>query len=295
MRRFDIRIGGVLPELPGAEQAVTLVVPGAPAAQAAPAAADAAGVVLCAYPGGGYARGYYDVEWQGGRAYSEAQYHAQRGWVVACIDHLGVGDSSPVDASVRLRDLARADAAVATKIAAGLRDGSLVDGLGPLAVDTVIGVGQSMGGHLVTVAQADHRPFDRVAVLGSSAIHTVLPAASTFRRTCHWDDVDPEIVDADQDGFPVRATMPHWASATAPPDAVTLLEPEVQAEEAAAIDVPVFVGCGERDVVPDPWLEPSAYRSSRDISLLVVERMAHMHNFAGTRARLWDALHAWGA
>jgi pimeloyl-ACP methyl ester carboxylesterase len=289
MRRFDIRIGGVLPELPGAEQAVTLVVPAATSA-----AADAAGVLLCAYPGGGYARGYYDVEWRGGRGYSEAQYHAQRGWVVACIDHLGVGDSSPVDASVGMRDLARADAAVATKLAAGLRDGSLVDGLGPLAVDTVIGAGQSMGGHLVTVAQADHRPFDRVAVLGSSAIHTVLPA-STFRRTCHWDDVDPEIVGADQDGFPVRADRPHWASATAPADAVSLLEPGVQAEEAAAIDVPVFVGCGERDVVPDPWLEPSAYRSSLHISLLVVERMAHMHNFAGTRARLWDALHAWGA
>jgi pimeloyl-ACP methyl ester carboxylesterase len=62
------------------------------------------------------------------------------------------------------------------------------------------------------------------------------------------------------------------------------------AKEARAIDVPVLVGCGEIDVVPDPWAEPSSYRGSRDVSVFVVPRMCHMHNFARTRELLWERL-----
>ena len=67
----------------------------------------------------------------------------------------------------------------------------------------------------------------------------------------------------------------------------------VVAPEASRVAVPVFIGAGERDVVPDPWAEPGAYRSSSDVTVVVVPRMAHMHNFAGTRARLWSRLHGW--
>jgi alpha-beta hydrolase superfamily lysophospholipase len=298
VRRFEIRIGEVRPAAPTAQQAVTLLVPATDDADA-----DDAKVLVCAFPGGGYGRGYYDVEWKGSRSYSEAEHHASRGWLVACIDHLGVGDSSPVDPSVGLIDVAAADSAVTTKIAAGLRDGSLVPELGARAIDTVLGIGHSMGGYLLTVAQANHAPFDGVAILGSSAIHTVLPTPpdrpgdlmASLRYVFHGDDVDPEIVEADLEGFPARTHQPHWASATAPLEAVTLLEPGIQAREAAAITVPVFVGCGERDVVPDPWLEPSAYRASSSIALHVVERMGHMHNFARSRVELWRQLHAWGS
>jgi hypothetical protein len=52
----------------------------------------------------------------------------------------------------------------------------------------------------------------------------------------------------------------------------------------------VLIGCGEIDVVPDPWMEPSAYRGSRDVALFVVERMCHMHNFAQNRELLWDRI-----
>jgi hypothetical protein len=68
----------------------------------------------------------------------------------------------------------------------------------------------------------------------------------------------------------------------------------VVATEAAAITVPILLAMGERDVVPDPWLEPTAYRSAKDISLFVCPRMAHMHNFAGTREAFWQRIHAWG-
>ena len=35
------------------------------------------------------------------------------------------------------------------------------------------------------------------------------------------------------------------------------------------IDVPVFIATGERDVVPDPWMEPKAFKSATDITLTV--------------------------
>ena len=199
--------------------------------------------------------------------------------------------------------MADADAATATKIASGLRSGTLIDDLGPLPIRTVIGAGQSMGGHLLTLAQARHRPFDAVAILGSSAIHTVLPFppdvsktdfVAAARHAFHWDDVDPEILELDLGGFPVRKHQPMWASPTTPPGAPGLLQPGVQSAEAARITSPVFIGVGERDVTPDPWIEPTAYRASSDISLQIVGRMAHMHNFAPTRIRLWERVHAWG-
>jgi pimeloyl-ACP methyl ester carboxylesterase len=109
----------------------------------------------------------------------------------------------------------------------------------------------------------------------------------------HYEDVPREIVAADlaaYDGGPLQA----WRSATAPACVGLGAVPGVVATEAAAITVPVLVAMGERDVVPDPWLEPKAYRSASDISLFVCPRMGHMHNFAGTREAFWRRLHAWG-
>jgi pimeloyl-ACP methyl ester carboxylesterase len=74
-----------------------------------------------------------------------------------------------------------------------------------------------------------------------------------------------------------------------------MVAPGTVAPEAAAIRVPVLVVAGERDVVPDPWIEPNAYRSATDITVFVCPRMAHMHNFASTREILWSRLHSWGA
>ena len=73
-----------------------------------------------------------------------------------------------------------------------------------------------------------------------------------------------------------------------------VLTPGAVATEAASITVPVLIAVGERDVVPNPWMEPSAFKSSTDISLFVCERMAHMHNFAHTRESFWQRIHSWG-
>lgn len=113
----------------------------------------------------------------------------------------------------------------------------------------------------------------------------------------HFDDVDAAVVRRDLDDFPNRhGDPPPWASTTVPATAaIQCLAPGSTATEAAGIRCPVLVAVGERDVVPDPRGEVRAYVSSPSVDLFVCPRMAHMHNFAGTRELLWRRLETWAA
>jgi hypothetical protein len=55
----------------------------------------------------------------------------------------------------------------------------------------------------------------------------------------------------------------------------------------------VLVALGERDVVVDPLGEPRAYGSAMSVDLFVCPKMAHMHNFAGTRELFWRRIETW--
>jgi hypothetical protein len=79
---------------------------------------------------------------------------------------------------------------------------------------------------------------------------------------------------------------------TNPGFATSLVLPGIMAAEAATVDAPVLVAMGERDVCRAPIEELAAFSSASDLALLVVPRMAHMHNFAGTRGLLWARLDA---
>lgn len=91
-------------------------------------------------------------------------------------------------------------------------------------------------------------------------------------------------------GLPARRTAPPWGSLTYPGYGASMMRPGVVADEAARIDVPVLLATGERDVCRPPAEEVGAFTAARDISVFVVPRMAHMHNFAATRALLWERL-----
>jgi pimeloyl-ACP methyl ester carboxylesterase len=121
-----------------------------------------------------------------------------------------------------------------------------------------------------------------------------------YRQAFHWEDVPEDIVQADLDGYPYRlggAALPSWGAKFMPggPNAAPERPPNgpVTAAEAAQIDVPVLIAVGERDVCPDPWAEPGAYRRSADVTMRIVPAMGHAHNFAGTRKLLWDRIIAW--
>lgn len=288
--RSDLRlpIGG------GLHTAVTIVAP-----------ADPDGTVLFAFPGGGYNRSYYDLAIPGG--YSQAQWHADRGWTVVCCDHLGVGESDVPDAdSWGFDEIADANQATV----AAVRERLQLSG-------PVLGAGQSMGGCLLIHHQARHRAFDAIAVLGFSAVHTVLPipdggydmpdglsledAAAHVTKAItgyafHFPDEPRWLIDEDLDGYPLResGTVPSWASASVPPAAVSMLTRGIVADQASAIDVPVLVVAAEIDVNPDLAAEGASYTASPSVETWRLDGAAHMHNFANTRERLWERIHDWG-
>src|SRR3546814_16052843 len=72
-----------------------------------------------------------------------------------------------------------------------------------------------------------------------------------------YDDEPADIVALDMAASAGLADpLPAWRSATTPSCGVHMVAPGAVALEAAAITVPVLVAVGERDVVPDPWMEP---------------------------------------
>jgi len=274
-------------------------------------------IVMFGWPGGGYCRRYFDLQLPGRSGYSQAEYHASRGDVFVACDHLGVGDSTVPEVALDHSQIAAVNAWTAARVLELLANGDVDAAIPRFSPAATIGMGQSYGGLLLVVLQAGHPTFHGVAVLGYSAFDTRVPtdvpdeelaariAANTgldhpYRRGFHFHDVPEEIVVEDLRGYPARADghVPAWSSQYMPggpnfsPERGPL-GPGVITDEAAKIDVPVFIGNGETDVCPDPRAEPAAYRSSPDITTFVLPRSAHMHNFAGTRAQLWERLHAW--
>lgn len=280
-------------------------------------------VAIFAAPGGGYTRDYYDLRFAGHAGYSEAEQHTARGFIVVAYDHLGVGESTTSHLMrLTFENLAAANDAAVREIHRRLVAGEVDASLPALPGLVKIGVGQSMGGCLTVVAQGRHRSFDAIAVLGFSAIQTVLPQRAGVAQTLvapqrgsdasaisidnvsraipdfvypfHWEETPRDILDADMgDGFPLRRSAPHWGSVTVPACAAMMMSPGCIAKEAASIDVPLLLAMGERDVCPNPQAEPGAYVRARDIALYVVPQMAHMHNFAPTRQLLWDRIESW--
>ena len=325
MRRYDLRVN-ITRHLDLGEDlhtAVTVFLP------------DSVGdspAVWFGYPGGGFGRLYYDIQRRPG--YSQAEYHTSRGDVFVACDHLAVGDSTvPKDLlSLSYEQISAANHATAVDILQRLASGDIDASIGPLHARAVLAMGQSMGGCLLTVQQANHRTFQGIALLGWSGIHTnfpspdggrvtypmpprgtdlapiadqllgvVAPSEEQFRYCFHYPDEDPELMESDLASYKPFSDVARgddsspWGSATTPPCAITMMTEGAVAKEAAVIDVPVFVGSGERDVVPDPWAEPTAYRASRYVTVSVTPRMAHMHNFAWTRRELWDRLSAFAS
>jgi hypothetical protein len=71
------------------------------------------------------------------------------------------------------------------------------------------------------------------------------------------------------------------------------MTPGISKGFADRIQAPVFLTFGDSDVSRDPRSEPADYPMSRDITVVVVPQMAHMHNFADTRECLWDRFYRW--
>jgi pimeloyl-ACP methyl ester carboxylesterase len=282
-------------------------------------------LIIFGVPGGGYNRHYFDLHFAGHSGYSEADYHADRGAIFVAIDYIGVGDSTIPDlATITFDDLANCYASAVAGLLSQLETGDLLPDLGRMSKPFVVGIGQSMGGGVTILTQGRHAIFDAVGILGVSAIHTVIPQPTAaamqlgidrFKGVTtsstpdihhrdderldhgwafHWDDVPDDIRQADMEGgYPLRTTAPIFGSMTLPHCSAHMMLPGAFAADAARIAVPVLIANGERDTCPNPHAEPGAYIQSPDVSTFIVPCMAHMHNFASTRAQLWQRTHDW--
>jgi pimeloyl-ACP methyl ester carboxylesterase len=284
-------------------------------------------IVIFASPGGGYSRGYFDMHFPDREGYSEAEYHTGRGIIFVAMDHLGVGDSS-LDSMDDLTVEAIADAnhAFVQHVMRRLTAGTLADAFPAVQNPFVVGIGQSMGGGITMIMQGRCATFHAIAPLGISAIHTVLPQPTPeqfkvardlfmfsrqtpldqlavgqtgtrvpdFIYPFHWDDEPEDIREADMaGGYPLRRTSPKFGSLTIPRCAVAMNSPGFYTPEVSHITVPVLMAFGERDVSADMRREATAFFNSNDISIFILPRMAHMHNFAETRHVLWQRVADW--
>lgn len=273
-------------------------------------AAQPRAVMVC-WPGGSYSRAYWDFRVDEHDGYSFAEHLVDRDFTVVAVDPLGVGDSSrPQDVDlVTLETMTDA----ATEAVRQLRERLAPDGV------PVIGIGHSLGGCLSLVEQARHGSYDAVANLGFThgakpihapdsagpepeAVAVAVEHAKAFFGG-HWDDGyalaprEPNHAWLHDPDVPaeVIAQDDRLASAWPRQSYVGALLAGHSASYAADVSAPVFVAFGEHDVPEHPHDDVGFYRSSRDVTLMVLPASAHCHNFAGTRALLWDRLADWAA
>ncbi|MGB8389508.1 alpha/beta hydrolase [Mycobacterium sp.] len=275
---------------------------------------------LVCLPGGTYDKRYWHLEIERHPGYSFGEHLARAGYIVIAVDHLAVGDSTDPIASgpLGLELLAAGDADVARQVRKRLQHGDFVDGLAPIDLP-VVGVGHSMGACLTTMVQASTGAYDAVVLLGYGVqitnVHETMADAETLEARIQQSiemfyqvsgakpgdshgiaprdyltpmfyagEVPQVVIDADtaaQSRVPVRA-----GSEVTTPGFVERYTPQ--------IDVPVFLGFGGAiDVSPDPYVEPANYIKSPDVTLHLVPKSGHCHNFASHRTQLWDRIAAW--
>jgi alpha-beta hydrolase superfamily lysophospholipase len=129
-------------------------------------------------------------------------------------------------------------------------------------------------------------------------IPTEVVAADLARFNLHFGNVDPSGLGSgstndDRRAVGISESAP-WGSLTVPLGVLqNCVTPGSVASEAAAVTSPVLLAMGERDCVADPKGELRVYVSATSIDLFICPRMAHMHNFAGTRELFWRKIESW--
>ena len=288
-----------------------------------PAALPEHPVVILAVPGGTYHRRYWDMRPPGRDGYSKAAYLAERGIIFIAQDYFGGGDSSRPANGDFIGLEVQADVAheVYRQVRERVGDGTLIDGIPPLPGAVFAGIGQSLGGFITMIQQGKYADYPGVGIFGASPFvisairelpdwdgmsagdrrHWIMETNARqsglvelpmyhgapregFRHIFHVPDVPDDLVKYDEDQC--HTLIPRMSG-------IDGMTPGLAMPFAERISQPVFLAFGATDVSADPHREPAGYPASSDITLVVIPEMAHMHNFADTRTRLWDRFGAW--
>ncbi len=281
-----VDVGPVLPGQGSLAVAADIFVPNAPPR-----------VLLFCLPGGGVNRQYFNM---GGPGNSFAQAMLAHDAVVVTLDHLGVGDSDEPDDRFCLTadNLMRANTRACAAIRQGLCDGTLDPLLPPLNPPLSIGVGHSMGAMLTVVQHAANPTHAALALLcfSTRGLPEVLTDAEKLAATApdHGRSQAEHLARTRFVGDPsAQAPRPEGtspaAAALAPvqdkmlqTSAMQSMLPNNVSAEAALIDVPIYLGVGERDITGRPHRIPASFPACRDIALYVVQGAGH-HPFVAAK------------
>lgn len=273
-------------------------------------------VALFCLPGGALARGYYDLQAEGEFSFAAAM--AARGFIVVTLDPLGVGDSDRARDGFELTpDVvalanARAVAAVCTDLVAGRITGT------PLPRLRTIGVGHSMGAMLTVMQQAHHGAHAALALFGFTN-RGLIAALSPEERAFAGDPAGARanLVRLarlrSSDPYPQVNRTPQgrelFAGQAADRRGIEALNrvrshllltcglfsmiPGSCAPECARVDVPVFLGLGDRDMAGPPHEIPAEYCVSPDVTLAVLPVTGHAHFLFDSRRHLFERVAGW--
>jgi pimeloyl-ACP methyl ester carboxylesterase len=265
-------------------------------------------VVITLLNGGTYDKRYFHFEVPGESGYSCAEALRDQGFIVVLLDHLGIGESSraPSERLVTRQVAALANHAAVEQMYDRLRAGSLDPALPRLLDFLKVGGGHSMGAFQTITQQAEHATYDRCLILGYTAIGVhltfgddvvsadrgpitpdeedyILHDRSVLHTSFHWEDVAPHVIAVDDSlNVEVPCTLSRQSTMMG-----------IVTEDASKITVPVYICLGERDVSPDPYGEPSYYKSSPDVTLHILPRSGHCQNFATTRGEMYARIGGW--
>ena len=275
-------------------------------------------LVFFCVPGAGFSKGYYSVRVENDLSYSFSDTMAASGHIVAALDPLGVGDSTRPEDGFALTPhiISKANRAAITQIKDRLAKGGLA-GLPPLPHVTSIGVGHSMGGMIVSIDQAEGRPYDALVLLGSGpfgldwALNDAERAyagnpegaraniirLSRARHEEAYYRIQPngragEIYGGTAEKPVLQAVKQHGAVMLATPGLFSMI-PGAFGPEAAAIDVPLFLAIGDQDIAGVPHQAPASFPGARDITLLILPNTGHTHFAFATAPRLFRRLLDW--
>lgn len=296
--------------------------------------AQAIALLVC-LPGGNMNRRYYDLHppiesgggdlppGEGDDSFSFAAQMTKRGFIVAALDHLGLGDSSkPADGwALTAEMLTQANAKATADLLTRLREGRLVEGLAALPALRSIGVGHSMGAMLTILQQHASRQHAAIVLLGFSTRGLPEYAPPGLKDAADPVAVRPQLVEYARRMFGKPYPVIHssggsgnnaelFGSKKADPRGVAALKaatdcvlpvsammsmvPGNVAPEAATLDVPLFLGLGERDMVGPTHQVPAAFPNCRDIVLHILPEAGHSHFLFPARTALFDRLAVWG-